>query len=271
MRRRKATYRSTGSPEYRSSAEERSGTEAREHLVSLLMNEARRDEAEGHVCTARTVQPRTCIKLSAAVCGFRSSLGDALVTTPTRPVKRPKARWYLLSVLGLLLALGFFTAGLAATAVNAANTPSTQHGQITLIAGKKFDVFGETSVGDRVSCTFTTVTGGAAFTEHFVVPRQHDSYKKNQHHFLRRHLGLAQNLLGSFTAPRSGRFLLHCANAYKTVNASADEAPPAYIYALFFAALGFATSAVGWTIFLIVRRRRFRRPPWPDSMPQIHT
>src|SRR4051794_19923819 len=196
--------------------------------------------------------------------------GRAGVGGAVRAARRPRAAWYLVSVLGLLVALPLGVVGVVGLAWQDWRHPDSSTDRATLVRGGRYDLEGvhgdygdvwtRVAPGDRVSCVFTPTGGGAgAFTRTFVVPDQHrpghlsGSPAAEDRDTAR---------VGSFTASGAGAYRLACAD--RTGGAGGDlavrvrQAPSGWPTIVLYVAIGLAVAAIVWITVLLRLRTRSR-------------
>lgn len=186
------------------------------------------------------------------------------VEPPVSLGKRPKARWYLLAVLSAFAAVGCLVASVVTAVWQDKANLRLPEGQVKLTQSHRYDVYGQAGTGDRVVCDFTPLTGGAPFTETFVVPRpRHDHFPRHRHVFLR-----WTNQLGTFAAPQTGTDRMQCtatgastsasAGTGKVIYSGATQEPYGYVNVLIWATVLLGAFTILWPMFVFTRRRRAR-------------
>lgn len=184
------------------------------------------------------------------------------------PVRRPTARWYLLSVFGVLLAVPLALAGVVGLAWQTWTSPDPSTDRATLTAGTRYDLYGAyggygdiwtvLAVGDNVTCRFTPAAGGAGFDATYRVPEQHEPKHVSRVAAVRRS---QRATVGEFTAPRSGSFRIRCiddSRAGSAFRAQATRAPSGWPPVVLVVGVGLFVAALVWIVVMVRMRSRSR-------------
>ncbi len=180
---------------------------------------------------------------------MRTEMTNGSAGAASRVPTRPKARWYLLVPLFLLMALPFYVTAMSISIWSEAKTTPSERVDLTRGVRYRIEGYG-VRVNSRGACVFSpTGAGGPSFT---VLVRSGSV----SHHtkFVE-----SSTKVASFAAPATGRFEISCNVGDGSFEAGVvrDRGPTVGLFG--FTGLGLTVSSVASALFIFLRRRRFRR------------